>query len=265
MASPCALSAGWGGGSSSCHTVAKNGTTNPDERGSFLDGDLEVVAHPHREIGQHRFGHASLDESLPHPSECPEIRTRFLGIIDSRREQHQARDADVGGHIGSLEDILQFFLGGAVLGGFEREIGLDEPDDASIRGAATLLDLRDQIRGINRVDEVEARGGLSSLVRLEMSDEVPVDSRGNRRIQLRERILFFERFLDAVLAKIELTGPSGREDMVGGEGLRDGDEPDAGWIPAGPGRRPRDSIANGSEPSAKRLGFDRCDRDPATS
>ena len=52
------------------------------------------------------------------------------------------------------------------------------------------------------------------------------------------------RFLDLVFAEVDLAGVGGGADVVGGEGLGDGDEADGGGVASGPAGGARDAIAN---------------------
>src|SRR5262245_6852458 len=60
------------------------------------------------------------------------------------------------------------------------------------------------------------------------------------------------RFLHLVLAEIDLAGQSGRADIVGGEGLGDGEEANRGGIAPGPESGARDAIANTVQPGTER-------------
>ena len=68
--------------------------------------------------------------------------------------------------------------------------------------------------------------------------------------------IFCRRFLHFVLAEIDLTGGGGGADVLGGKGLRDGDEADGGGVAPGPAGRPRDASANVRQPGPERGGVD---------
>ena len=56
--------------------LAEDRPTDPDERRALLDGDLEVIGHPHRELGTER--RASRAQFLRDPAEVGERGTRCL-------------------------------------------------------------------------------------------------------------------------------------------------------------------------------------------
>jgi len=57
-------------------------------RGAFLNGDLKVVGHTHGEDGKRKAGNTC--EIVADGSQSLEIGTDFLGIVEVRRDTHQA-------------------------------------------------------------------------------------------------------------------------------------------------------------------------------
>ena len=55
-----------------------------------------------------------------------------------------------------------------------------------------------------------------------------------------------------VFSEVDLSAVSGGPDVVGGERLRDDDEPDEGWVAPRSAGRPRDSIADIGQPGPER-------------
>ena len=84
--------------------------------------------------------------------------------------------------------------------------------------------------------QLNGRRGLARLVRLQMADEMPPERNVGRFADL------LQGLLDLVLAEIVLAGGHGGPDVVGAEGLRDGDEGDLGRAPGRRGVRPRRSV-----------------------
>src|SRR6185503_12785700 len=52
----------------------EEGGPDTDERGALLDGHLEVVAHPHGQLVQHRGVHALGHETAANVAQCTEKR-----------------------------------------------------------------------------------------------------------------------------------------------------------------------------------------------
>src|SRR6266850_1937391 len=80
--------------------------------------------------------------------------------------------------------------------------------------------------------------------------------------QTRRLVHLLERFLDFVFAEIDLAGRCGGAHVVGGKGLGDGDEADAGGVAFDPAGRPRDPRANVGQPGRDVYHFFRVARIP---
>ena len=90
------------------------------------------------------------------------------------------------------------------------------------------------------------RAGFLRLVGLEMADEMPAQA------QIRGLVHLRQRFLDLVLAEIDLTQIGGGADVVSREGFRDGDEANRGGVAPDPAGGPRDTRADVVQPGAER-------------
>jgi hypothetical protein len=98
------------------------------------------------------------------------------------------------------------------------------------------------------MNHLKVPGSLGRLVGLEMSHQMP------RRPPIAERLDLCDRFLNAVLAELGLTGIERGANDVGGNGLGNGDETNRGGIAAGPDGGVRDATADVVQPGAKRGG-----------
>jgi hypothetical protein len=97
--------------------------------------------------------------------------------------------------------------------------------------------------------DVEAPGFLR-FVRLQVADQMPADR------EVRGLVHFLERFLNFVLAEIDLTEIGGGANAFNGKCLGDGDEADGGGVASGPAGGSRDARANVCQPGAERCGVD---------
>src|SRR5436190_2071120 len=59
--------------------TAENGGPDADHRRSLLDGDFEVVAHPHRQVHEHRRVGPAGDQPVAQGRQRPEIGPRRRG------------------------------------------------------------------------------------------------------------------------------------------------------------------------------------------
>src|SRR5215831_18036612 len=100
------------------------------------------------------------------------------------------------------------------------------------------------------MNDVKPGRGLSCLVRLKMPDEVPPDW------QVGQVKPFLLRFLQLVLAEVDLAVLSRSADSVGAKRLGDGDEPDVRGIAPGPVGGARDAFANVRQPGTNRGGVE---------
>ena len=75
---------------------------------------------------------------------------------------------------------------------------------------------------------------------------MPADRKVGGGVHLQQRVL------DFVFAEVDLAGGGGGADVIGGEGLRDGDEADGGWIAVRPAGGARDACAHIRQPVAER-------------
>jgi len=105
-----------------------------------------------------------------------------------------------------------------VLGRLAREVDLHEQIDPASRGGGGFVNPTEQIRRVDRVDEIEARGGLFRLVRLQMSDEMPAQRQAGCRVYFRQR------FLQTVFAEIDLSRGGGFANRFGRECLGNGNQ-----------------------------------------
>ena len=70
----------------------EKGGPDADERGALLDGDLEVVAHPHRQLARASTGRRRAPAGARgRPRSARKNGPRRFRIVDRRRQQHQAR------------------------------------------------------------------------------------------------------------------------------------------------------------------------------
>ena len=137
-----------------------------------------------------------------------------------------------------------------MLGRLAGQIDLDQQLESAARRRGASSSFATSRAIVHRMDRVETRAGLPRLVRLQVADQVPAEGRSAVRVHL------LERFLDLVLAEVDLAGVGGGADVVGGEGLGDGDEADGGGVASGPAGGARDAIANAGQPGAERGGID---------
>src|SRR5262249_12347369 len=228
---------------------SKNGGPDADHRRAFLDGDLEIVAHPHGQLRHHGTIHALCHEPVPERAQLPEIWPGLIRIVDRGRQQPQPDDARRLRRARGLEDWQQLIVPRPVLRRLAREIGLHEQIDPPSRRVGGIVDLSQQIRVVDRMDHGEA-GRLLRFVRLEMSDQMPADG------QVQGLRALLQRFLNLVFAEIRLSAFGGGADVLDGKCFRDGDEGNGGWIAPGPAGCARDAVAHAGQPGPERRNVD---------
>jgi hypothetical protein len=88
---------------------AEHRSADANLRGHLLDRHLEVVAHPHRELGEHRGRHAGRLPLIPQFTQLPEERPDGFGVFLQRRQQHQPVDRDPAAREAELQHPLDFY------------------------------------------------------------------------------------------------------------------------------------------------------------
>src|SRR3546814_9611783 len=72
---------------------AKYRLADPHQRGSFLDGDLEIAGHPHRQALETHSVRRAVTQRLAQVPHQPETAAHSLFIGREHRQRHQSLDA----------------------------------------------------------------------------------------------------------------------------------------------------------------------------
>src|SRR3990172_8496076 len=141
-----------GGGSAPTRTSylcsrAKDGSADADDGRAFLHGDLEVVAHPHREVLEPRL--------VPQLAEPAEPRPSLVSMLDRGRNRHEPPHAQRAQPPQRLHRSLQLIRGEAALGGLARQIDLDQDLHHLAGGRGPSVELARPLPPVHRVDQVE--------------------------------------------------------------------------------------------------------------
>src|SRR5690606_27079968 len=129
---------------------------------ALFDGDLVVAAHAHRELSTRETGDPEgLIEQFARPAEH---RTDHLLVIDEGGHRHEPEDAEPGkpadgGYV--IESPVRLE---AALGGFARDVDLDQPVDRPAERDCLTADPLSQAHRIDRVDEIGDLDRLTYLV-----------------------------------------------------------------------------------------------------
>src|SRR6187401_2665191 len=68
--------------------LPEDGRAEPNNRGSFLHGDFEIVTHTHRQLPQHRPVETLVQKCIPKGPEGGEVRTRIFRVVEERWNGH---------------------------------------------------------------------------------------------------------------------------------------------------------------------------------
>ena len=206
------------GGSGDFGAGAEERGADADVGGAFLDGNLEVAGHAHREVGQ-----ADAEAGFHVVAKGMEAREVGAGVLGLWVEGSHGHEAGEGEDVGVGEDVFDDAwerLGGeAVFGGLARDVDLEVDFGAGAGLAGGGLDGVGQVGAVHGVDGLEEADGLFGLVALEVADEVPVGGGGGKG-NLPGGLLYL------VFAEEGHAGVHGIADDVGAVGLGDGDEAD---------------------------------------
>src|SRR5687768_8522066 len=69
----------WSPAGSSHRALPENGRAEPDNRGSFLHGDFEIVTHTHGQLAQQRLVEPLVQQRRAKGPQLHEVRPRVLG------------------------------------------------------------------------------------------------------------------------------------------------------------------------------------------
>src|SRR5882672_8362054 len=214
---PCA-------GGVSGRALSKDRRPHPHQRRAFLDGDLVVGAHSHRQLGQ--------SEPLPELAERAEVPPR---IAFRRRNAHQAQRRERRQRADLFEQCGNILRERPGLLRLAPDVHLQQHP---LREAGRLRALRQLSREREPVAGVDERGPTHHqlrLVRLQRADEVPLHTW--------ERVRLLAQILRVVLAEDRLPRRLRRAQQLDRLGLAHRDQAD------GSGVAPR-SRARGRHPLA---------------
>ena len=140
----------------------------------------------------------------------------LLRIVAGRRQCHQPAQAQVGQRQQRLGECRQRSEFDARLAGFAAHIELQTDIDGTQFGRALFGKPARDLLAIDAMHPAEMLGHVAGLVGLQRTDEMPFDV-----VEIGQRLLFFQRFLQIVLAEGALTGHIGLTQHVRRFGFAD--------------------------------------------
>lgn len=176
-------------------------------------------------------------EGVAEFAEAAEARADVFGVVEQRRNGHQAAEIEVRQGEDGFRERGKFAGVDAGFGEFGREANLDENGEArrgrrsaGLKAAATfgkgMVEFLGKGEAVHRVNRVKQADGAAGFIALEVADEVPS---GVEAGDLRE--LPFP-LLDAILTKVADTGLVGLADVLRRKCFRNRDESNLVWIPS---------------------------------
>ena len=221
----------------SCLDPLEQGGADPDERGPFLDRDLEVARHPHRELGQRQAGPPAAARREPRggatndgravaasvPSAAIVIRPT-IGIV------RQAAIASASSRIASADQPC--------LVSSPEVLTWRQTGGGSASPAASSSSVREQLEGVDGVDHRD-QGQASASPCWTGGGRSGASARAH---QVRQGLGLRPELLRIVLAQVDDSGADQRADQSHRPLLRDRDQRDR-LGPARPPARPRRSCA----------------------
>jgi len=118
-----------------------------DHGGAFLDGHLEIAAHPHRELNE--------AVALAELAERAEPDARVVGILRLRRNRHEASHLQGRHRRDRVEDLAEPLGAHTALGRLAGDVHLHQRIHRPAPGAGPLVELPGQVQAVERVDDVE--------------------------------------------------------------------------------------------------------------
>lgn len=123
---------------------------------------------------------------------------------------------------GIFEQLSCFLPTKAELAFFFGDLELEQAGNDPANGFSPPVDLKEQFRAVDGMDQVYEGYDVLDLVGLQVSDEMPADVGG-------ENGLLFQQFLNAILSEIALPFAIQAQDRFRAVGFRYGDQFDLGF------------------------------------
>ena len=153
---------------------AENRRAHPHDGGAFLHGDVEVVAHPHRQLAELFGRHAAGGQPVPDFAQPFEPRPGVFRILRIRWQHISPTTWAARSRPAASNSAGRSASRRAELGGLACQVHLNQQFRATFARAAAASSSRpQQVEAVNRVDIGERSDDLSRLVRLQMTDKVP--------------------------------------------------------------------------------------------
>src|SRR2546425_4872953 len=185
----------------------------PYHRRAFLDGNLEVAAHAHRELPEHGGRHAVGHPAVTQLAKLPEPGASVFRCIGQRRQRHQSNGPNGTTARRLVEQPPRLVRLRPEFRRLAGQVHLDEELGSGACLCRHTGELLEQLDAINRLNRRECLDRPPRLVRLEMPDQVPA------RRKVRSLIDLSQGLLHAVFPEIVLPGCPGLANRGNGECL----------------------------------------------
>src|SRR5688572_27715679 len=83
----------WSPAGSSHGALPEDGRAEPNNRGSFLHGDFEIVTHTHGQLPQHRSIETLFEQCSAKVAELSEVRPCIFRLFEEWRNRHEPNTA----------------------------------------------------------------------------------------------------------------------------------------------------------------------------
>src|SRR5262249_30801441 len=195
------------------------------------DCDLEIVAHAHREVVEPLPDGAGPPRLIAQTAQSAKEKPRVLRVGGERRHGHQSFEFQTWEFADLFAEREDFVGRGARFGLLAAEVDFDEDREALAGFGREEVEPFGEFKVVYGLDGVEEFDRAPRLVRLQMSDQMPLDfALGADRAQLMD---LGGGLLDAAFAECADARFNGLSDAGGGDCLADGDERDFGRLSAG--------------------------------
>jgi hypothetical protein len=151
---------------------SENRGSDAHDRSPFLDGDLEVLGHPHGEFAQ-IFAAGRALQRVAQESQAFEGRSAPFGIVRRRWNRHQTDQSQSRPRPTRSEQFERGFRGHTAFLGFAAEVYLDQHFQGVRTIGGAFVQRGAEGRSIDGLHPIESPGDGARLVALKPSDEVP--------------------------------------------------------------------------------------------
>jgi hypothetical protein len=159
-------------------SVSEQRATDPNERRSFLDSDVEIVRHAHGKLRERVL--ETFLELIAQLPQCAEDWPDKFAFWYERCDRHQAANVQMWFREPQSEKFSSLSRSTTVFLFLAGDIHLNQDRKAAANARSSFVQFLDESCTVNGMDQSEELDGMSNLVGLQIADEMKLRIRWKR-------------------------------------------------------------------------------------